>query len=320
MSRPSLPGAALGILIFVSGMAPVAVGAPLPGAGTASYSLQAGLDPDVAIGPVVDARLRSADASDERLGPLNVLGVRLTGAPPWIGRRQRRERASSADIQRLAQANGVIESQPALKGLMVFEAGGARFTDCRSGRAYPLAEDGDFEALEHAYLAAGQEPGGPLMVSFEGFIDDMPRPDGGGDEPTVLVERFVGVWPDETCDQALGDATLKNTEWAIRRLGRTDLPDRARNSWLLLDEEENRFSATVGCNQLVGAFNDEDMRLSFGPAAATMMACREPVKSWEDALNRTLETTAAYRIQGATLELLDGNGNAIAAFEARYHY
>ena len=39
----------------------------------------------------------------------------------------------------------------------------------------------------------------------------------------MLVERFVGVWPGETCERAEATASLTNTYWKILRLGETEL-------------------------------------------------------------------------------------------------
>ena len=99
----------------------------------------------------------------------------------------------------------------------------ARFTECLTGRDYPLVDEGDYEALEHAYLAAGAEAGGPIMASFDGGIVQAPEDDGTGTVPKVLVERFVGVWPGETCERATGEASLTNTYWKILRLGETEV-------------------------------------------------------------------------------------------------
>jgi copper homeostasis protein (lipoprotein) len=53
-----------------------------------------------------------------------------------------------------------------LRGMLTYGADDARFTECLTGRDYPLVREGDYEALEHAYLAAGAEAGGPIMTSF----------------------------------------------------------------------------------------------------------------------------------------------------------
>ena len=62
-----------------------------------------------------------------------------------------------------------------LRGMLTYIGDAARFTECVTGRDYPLIQDGDYEALEHAYLAAGAEPGGPIMASFDGGIVRMPK-------------------------------------------------------------------------------------------------------------------------------------------------
>ena len=108
--------------------------------------------------------------------------------------------------------------------MLTYVADEARFTECLTGRDYPLVRDeGDYEALEHAYLAAGAEAGGPIMASFDGGIVQAPEDEGTGTVPKVLVERFVGVWPGETCERATDEASLTNTYWKILRLGETEV-------------------------------------------------------------------------------------------------
>ena len=72
------------------------------------------------------------------------------------------------------------------------------FRDCTTGEQWPVAREGDNEALEQAYLAAGVQPG-PLIVTIEGGIDYRPRPDGKGRDMMLIVARFVQTGPGETC-------------------------------------------------------------------------------------------------------------------------
>jgi copper homeostasis protein (lipoprotein) len=206
--------------------------------------------------------------------------------------------------------------------MLTYVADQARFTECLSGRDYPLVHDGDYEALEHAYLAAGAEPGGPIMASFDGGIVQEPNASGDGSVPMVLVERFVGVWPGETCERTTDAASLTNTYWKILRLGETDVAagEGRHEPNLILRQGASRFTATVGCNQLTGSFKLQDDRLSFGPAAATMMACQEPLDKWERQLGAVLAATTGWRIDGQTLELLDPSGVPLALFQAVYLY
>lgn len=216
-----------------------------------------------------------------------------------------------------------IEPHLPLRGMLTYEADAARFTECLTGRDYALAEEGDYAALEHAYLAAGAEPGGPIMASFDGGIVQRPSADGSGAEPEVLVERFVGVWPGETCERAMGTASLTNTYWKILRLGETEVaPGEGRRepNLILREGEEPRVTATVGCNQLTGRYALTEDKLSFGPVASTQMACPKPLDAWEKQLGSVLERATSWRIDGQTLELLDPAGNPLALFQAVYLY
>ena len=209
-----------------------------------------------------------------------------------------------------------------LRGMLTYDADQARFTECLTGRDYPLAPDGDYAALEHAYLAAGAEPGGPIMASFDGVILQPPADAGDAAEPSVLVERFVGVWPGETCERAEGTATLTNTYWKILRLRDAELAvgKGRREPNLILRQGERGFTATVGCNQLTGAYTLAGDALSFSAGATTLMACEPPLDAWEADLGDLLAMTAGYRIDGQTLELLDAGGASLGLLQAVYLY
>jgi heat shock protein HslJ len=50
------------------------------------------------------------------------------------------------------------------------------------------------------------------------------------------------------------------------------------------------------------------------------MACPEPLDEWEAKLGQVLHDTANWRIDGQTLELLDGEGGPLALLQAVYLY
>lgn len=209
-----------------------------------------------------------------------------------------------------------------LRGMLTYVADEARFTECLTGRDYPLIKDGDYSALEHAYLAAGAEVGGPIMASFDGGIVREPTGAGSDTGPQVLVERFVGVWPGETCERAVDKATLTNTYWKILRLGDTEIApgEGRREPNLILRAGEPRFTATVGCNQVTGSYALDGDRLTFGQGAMTRMACPAPLDEWEQKLGTVLQDAATWRIDGQTLELVDAAGTPLALFQAVYLY
>ncbi len=220
--------------------------------------------------------------------------------------------------------NGVAGVSPLdlrlpVRGMVTILAETAHLSECLTGRDYPMAKDGDFATLEAAYLAAGVAQGTPLMASFDGEIVQRPRAGGDGTETMVVVARFTGVWPEETCERAMRGASLMNTPWQIVRLGKTDIKAAAGATApkLMLEEGEGRFSATVGCNRLLGKFTRDGDHLTFGPAATTMMACPPPLDAWERQLTETLKATTSWRVNGEALELLDSTGMQIALFQSR---
>jgi len=86
-----------------------------------------------------------------------------------------------------------------LAGEFTYLADAARFTECITGRSYPVAFEADFVQLERVYLAQASAPGAPLYVSFDGSLLDRPAQDGPGTATTVVVRRFVAAWPEQRC-------------------------------------------------------------------------------------------------------------------------
>ena len=212
----------------------------------------------------------------------------------------------------------------ALGGEMRYMADAARFTECLTGRGYPIAMEGDFVKLQSAYSASASEPGAPLYVTFEGSLTDRPRMDGEGVERTIVVRRFINVWPGQRCERARAQASLVNTFWRIVRLGGDAVqaePGRREPHLLLRAEGGARsYSATVGCNALTGSYSSsgDGDTIRFGPAAATLLPCPAPLDALERRLGETLTKARRVRINAQTLELLDEAGTPVALFEAVY--
>jgi heat shock protein HslJ/uncharacterized lipoprotein NlpE involved in copper resistance len=218
-----------------------------------------------------------------------------------------------------------FEPRLALRGMFLYFADAARFTDCASGRSWPVAMEGDFLALQRAYLAARPEPQAgampaALMARIEAVVAQRPRMEGAGTIPTVVVERFVSLAPGETCDRPAPAATLRNTYWRIVTLAGEPIAveEGRREPYLLLRLDESRFAATVGCNQLLGGFETTGTTLRFRPGPTTMMACPPPLDARERTLVETLAATASYRLDGTALALLGPDGRTLATFEAVY--
>ncbi|MCX7891820.1 MAG: YbaY family lipoprotein [Burkholderiales bacterium] len=93
-----------------------------------------------------------------------------------------------------------IEPRLFLTGMFVYLADAANIVLCADRRSVPVAMEADFKTLEAAYLGARTKPGERLLVSVEGLL--APRPSMEAGQPprtTLVVERFVGVWPGQRC-------------------------------------------------------------------------------------------------------------------------
>lgn len=218
-----------------------------------------------------------------------------------------------------------FEPSLTMRGMFLYFADAARFTECRSGRSWLVAMEGDFLALQRAYLAArpapaeGQNPA-PLLARIEAAVRQRPRMEGAGTQATVVVERFLSLHPSEACDRPVPAATLRNTYWRIVTLGAEAMrpePGR-REPHLLLRLGEPRFAATVGCNQLLGGFETSGTALRFSAGASTMMACPLPLDAHERALATMLGETAGFRLEGTSLTLLAADARPLATLEAVY--
>jgi heat shock protein HslJ/uncharacterized lipoprotein NlpE involved in copper resistance len=227
----------------------------------------------------------------------------------------------------LARQDSFTPFEPALtmRGMFLYSADAARFTECLSGRSWPVAMEGDFLALQRAYLAARPEPAAgalpaPLLARIAAAVRQRPRMEGDGTQATVVVERFISLHPSDACDRPVPAVTLRNTYWRILTLGAEALTPEAgrREPYLLLSLGEPRFAATVGCNQLLGGFETSGTALRFTAGASTMMACPDQLAARERTLVEVLGGTASYRLDGTALALLSADGRTLATLEAAY--
>lgn len=207
-------------------------------------------------------------------------------------------------------------------GEITYLAGSARFQDCLTGRSYAIASGAEAARLQRAYEDAVREPGARLYATFEGTLTQQLALEGSARIPIATVERFVNVWPTQSCERARVDASLTNTYWRIVRLYGEAVVAAAnqREPHVILRalDDGERYAATVGCNQLVGPVQTGADRITFGRTATTLMACPRPLAELERRLGELLVGTWHWQIVGSTLELLDADGNPVALFEAIY--
>ncbi len=203
-------------------------------------------------------------------------------------------------------------------GMFVYMADAALITLCADGARLPVAMAGDFKALQAAYLEQRREPGQPLLVSVYGSI--VPRPsmeDGQPPRLSLVVQRFVGIFPRETCGTPLVDSPLRGTYWKLVRMrgAPSEAAEYQREAHLIFAHDTARVSGSGGCNRVTGSFEVDGDALRLGHMASTRLACVSGMEQ-EQRFLQSLEQVARYRIRGSHLEMLDAAGSAIARFEA----
>ena len=227
--------------------------------------------------------------------------------------------ASSHDdrLQRLPRP-ALIEPRLVLTGMFTYMADAAAITLCADDGRLPVAMETDYKALEAAYLKERQQPGQALLVSLEGLV--APRPSAEANRPprlSLVVERFINIWPRESCGHPLVDSPLRGTYWRLVRLSETPVQaaGKQREPHLIFASDQPRISGSGGCNRVTGSFDLDGDRLRLGRMAGTRMACPTGMEQ-EQRFLQSIEKVERYRISGSHLEMLDAADAVIARFEA----
>jgi len=210
-----------------------------------------------------------------------------------------------------------IEPRLTMRGMYFYMADAGLFTECLTGRRMPVATEADNRALESAYLKARRQPEESLLVVVEGRVAQRMPMEGPGPVAMLVPERFVSIWPGESCGPRFATADLVDTYWKLTRLGDAAVERFAeqREPYLVLHGEDNRLAGSDGCNRLSGSYRVDGAAIGFGQVAATMMACPQGMEQARR-FTTALGATARYRIVGQHLELFDGTGAMLARFEA----
>ena len=254
---------------------------------------------------------------------LHVLGVSAEGGS-----------ATRNDALRLNTGASPLEPRLRMRGLYRNVADAGQFTECVTRQSWPVAQERDNQALEAGYARARGAPGDAVLVEVTGRVAMRPGADGGDRERTLVVERFVGARPGQSCGSSSASAppedtraassedtrdasALENTHWTLLRVG--DAPVRnegEREPHLVLHSTTRRVSGAAICNQILGSYKLQGTSLTFGAVATSRMACPTGMDV-ERRFLAALQATRTARVLGRTLELLDAKGRPVARFEAK---
>jgi heat shock protein HslJ len=98
---------------------------------------------------------------------------------------------------------------------------------------------------------------------------------------------------------------LRGTNWVMVSASGEKI---ARPPSIRLDPEQPRVSGFSGCNRMMGSFELDGARLSFGGAASTRMACIGPGEDVEQRFLQAYGAVRGWRIEGGELLLTGADG------------
>jgi uncharacterized lipoprotein YbaY/heat shock protein HslJ len=217
-------------------------------------------------------------------------------------------RRASEPASALAEKNGMFR----------YLADAPSFTDCQTRERVPVAREGSYKALEAAYLQMQKQPGEELIITLEGQITARPNAEGERPLSTLVVTRYFGIWPGETCGAAGATSPLRETYWKLTRLqGKPVIvAQNLREPNLVFHTKDNRLTGSGGCNDLTSAYKLTVNEITFNGIAATRKACLEGMDT-EGEFLAVLENVRSWKILGEHLELYDAGGALLARLEAR---
>ena len=153
------------------------------------------------------------------------------------------------------------------------------------------------------------------------FVSRTPYPVITKGAPTkleILVQPAGGAGRKPQPVVSTTSVGLAGSQWKLVTLGETPAlgaPEGQKAS-LVFEGRERRISGSTGCNRFMGTYTPgEGYGLTLEPNGMTMMACPDPAMQQETAFLAALKATKSYRIEGATLELLDQD-RVVARFES----
>ncbi len=208
-----------------------------------------------------------------------------------------------------------------LQGMFVYFADAARFTPCATGKSMPVKMEGDYLALEKAYMSTRKAPQQALLATVEGQISKQPRMEGEGSEQVLRVLKLVEMSTASACpaqDEDKADAPrLEDRTWVLIQLGEQNItpPKQGLGAHLVLMSKEQRVAGSGGCNRLMGSYTLEGNKLSFSKMASTMMMCDERMEQEQHFL-KALSEVVTWSMEGNILILKNTSAQILVKLAA----
>jgi heat shock protein HslJ/membrane-bound inhibitor of C-type lysozyme len=241
-------------------------------------------------------------------------GVRLVlrgSGPSRSFREAPDDRLIGQDGKELARTPKVdpIDARFRMNGLYRDTQNGGVFSECRTGRSYPVAPRAAEAALEQAWTEATPSKETALYVEILGrFVDGE-----------VEADEFIALDRHGSCPPpAPRGAALRGTEWRVVEIdGQRPVFDNWRERPTLTLDEDGRYAASTGCNLVSGTYQLDTEGLRFAAPAPGAKSCDSRQSDIQRAFLQALAAVTRAQVAGTTLDLTDGAGKRHLRLDAR---
>ncbi|HEY1058564.1 MAG TPA: META domain-containing protein [Limnobacter sp.] len=220
-------------------------------------------------------------------------------------------------LTRLPQPESVSVRLHPLQGEFTATADAAQFTECATGKTFPVTPAGESDKLAAAWANARAQGAQTVVATVYGELTQTATLQGKSDPAGLTVLRLDDVKAGSKCAMPKTPAQLQNQVWNLVKLGDQDIDagQLPRAPQLLLQADSKRLSGSGGCNAILGSYQLDGQRLSLSTVASTRMACTSP-NDVEGPFVQSLSEVRSWNILGNWLELYDEKGQMLARFEA----
>ncbi len=204
-----------------------------------------------------------------------------------------------------------------LKGMYARSDDKGTFSECLSGKTFPVAEKQADQALVRTYMHTRHGQGEPLLVTLEGQLISRAKLGSIGFEDAVVPVHFITIQPGVDCSgKGDGRVTLVDNTWRLIELnGNPVQQDDGRNvPYFHLAARGNRVNGFGVCNKFYGTYFAQGPFFLFNKKFHTSQPCAQGMELENDFF-RVLAATDGYRIEGEILELRNRDGRVLAKMQ-----
>jgi putative lipoprotein len=124
---------------------------------------------------------------------------------------------------------------------------------------------------------------------------------------TLSVLFLIGLL--QGCSATAQDEQTLVGTWQVQRIAAQALP--ADSAPTLTFDKDKRAHGNGGCNRYQGSYETTGQNLTFGPLAATRMACPAPQMDAEQLFFGNLAKVTSYHLEGTALNLRAADGEVV---------